>query len=178
MARRVDHPERPCPTCHIEFKPRKVTQRFCGIECNDSRSAQATHRWQMKNKHAASNARHLRVQRLYGNPESVGVSERDWKRLVARYRGCCAYCGERPDEVTMDHVVPAARGGRHSIGNVLPACGSCNGSKWALFLIEFRVRREQPGQRPRRPAAILTHRRLRWLAGPFTQLALDLDLAA
>lgn len=140
-ARIVDHSERACPTCGQKYKPKKVNQRFCSIDCNVTPDARKQHRWRIRNRHVLSNQRHLRRERLYGNPESVGVSERDWERLVVRYHGRCAYCGVRPDELTMDHVIPAARGGRHSIGNILPACRSCNGGKHALLLIEFKVRR-------------------------------------
>lgn len=70
---------------------------------------------------------------------SPGVTERDWKRLVARYGGCCAYCGT-PGGTSVDHVVPLSRGGRHSIGNVLPACKPCNSSKGNRLLIDWRTR--------------------------------------
>ena len=52
-----------------------------------------------------------------------------WQRRVQR--GVCAYCG-RPvgaPALTMDHVVPVARGGRSSKGNVVPACKDCNNRK-------------------------------------------------
>lgn len=68
------------------------------------------------------------------------VSLRDWQRLVRRYRGCCAYCGAVADPVCMDHVIPLAKGGRHTIGNVLPACGYCNSTKHALLLVVWRIR--------------------------------------
>lgn len=74
------------------------------------------------------------------NPGSVGIAERDWQRLVARYLGRCAYCGDRPDALHMDHVIPLKRGGRHAIGNVLPACPPCNLSKSARLLVEWRRR--------------------------------------
>lgn len=60
--------------------------------------------------------------------ESVGVSERDWMRLIGRYDHRCAYCHERRP-LTKDHIIPVSRGGRHAIGNILPACQSCNSSK-------------------------------------------------
>lgn len=41
----------------------------------------------------------------------------------------------------MDHVIPLARGGRHGIGNVLPACQPCNSSKGARLLAEWNVSR-------------------------------------
>lgn len=70
--------------------------------------------------------------------DGPGVSTRDWCRMLARFRWCCAYCGERRADLQMEHVVPLARGGRHSIGNVLPACPPCNRSKWSRLLVEWR----------------------------------------
>jgi len=45
--------------------------------------------------------------------------------------GACYYCGKsfRPQELTMDHIVPIARGGKSSRGNVVPACKACNTNK-------------------------------------------------
>lgn len=45
--------------------------------------------------------------------------------------GVCHYCGKKvgPDALTMDHVVPVARGGTSTKGNVVPACDACNKSK-------------------------------------------------
>lgn len=64
------------------------------------------------------------------------VTDRDWRRLCARYRNRCAYC-ESDAPLTMDHVIPLVRGGRHAIGNLIPACGSCNSSKNSRLLIEW-----------------------------------------
>jgi 5-methylcytosine-specific restriction protein A len=52
-----------------------------------------------------------------------------WQRRVQR--GACAYCGRKvpPRELTMDHVVPIARGGRSTKGNVVAACKECNNRK-------------------------------------------------
>ena len=52
-----------------------------------------------------------------------------WQRRIQR--GVCAYCGSAfaPAELTMDHVVPVARGGRSTRGNVVPACKECNNRK-------------------------------------------------
>lgn len=82
-----------------------------------------------------------RRSRKLNNPGSVGVSERDWLRLVNRYQSCCAYCGRKPDSIELDHVIPLSKGGRHAIGNVLPACTSCNRSKNARLLADWRFRR-------------------------------------
>ena len=67
-----------------------------------------------------------------------------WKRKCAR--GTCFYCGHRvaARELTMDHIVPLARGGRTTKGNVAPACKTCNTKKkqllpmeWEAYLAQF-----------------------------------------
>jgi 5-methylcytosine-specific restriction enzyme A len=63
-----------------------------------------------------------------------------WKRKLSR--GTCAYCGQRfaPRELTMDHVVPVARGGRSVRGNVAPSCKPCNNAKKLLTPAEQLLR--------------------------------------
>lgn len=45
----------------------------------------------------------------------------------------CAYCTQlmHPRDKTLDHVVPVAKGGKHSITNAVIACRSCNSRKGA-----------------------------------------------
>jgi len=42
---------------------------------------------------------------------------------------CCAYCGAADRPLQKDCVLPLSRGGRYTLENVVPACGSCNASK-------------------------------------------------
>jgi 5-methylcytosine-specific restriction endonuclease McrA len=57
--------------------------------------------------------------------------------LMARLvREPCAYCGSTTN-VTIDHVIPLSRGGKHEADNLAPACLSCNCSKCALLLDEW-----------------------------------------
>ncbi len=60
-----------------------------------------------------------------------------WKRRCAK--GACHYCGRATpaNELTMDHVVPLARGGRTTKGNVVPACKRCNNHKKQLLPMEW-----------------------------------------
>lgn len=51
--------------------------------------------------------------------------------------GCCVYCGDAESPLTADHVIPPSRGGDDSIGNLVPACYSCNGAKGAETGVEF-----------------------------------------
>jgi 5-methylcytosine-specific restriction endonuclease McrA len=40
----------------------------------------------------------------------------------------CAYCGCTGD-LQIEHVIPISKGGEHHLGNIVPACQSCNSSK-------------------------------------------------
>lgn len=90
---------------------------------------------------AASPERH-RLYQAKRRASAAGewtVTERDINRLLARHDHRCAYCGTRPEKLHLDHVIPLKRGGRHSIGNLLPACQPCNSSKSARLLYPWRV---------------------------------------
>jgi len=52
-------------------------------------------------------------------------------RLFARDRNVCAYCGGQfvEADLTVEHIVPVSRGGRHEWTNVVTACRSCNTRK-------------------------------------------------
>jgi hypothetical protein len=52
-------------------------------------------------------------------------------RLFVRDRHICAYCGGHFAELdlTVEHILPVSRGGRHEWTNVVTACRSCNTRK-------------------------------------------------
>lgn len=59
--------------------------------------------------------------------------------LFARDGYRCVYCGEvfPAEALSVDHVQPRIRGGDHSGGNVVTACGGCNTRKGHRRLAEF-----------------------------------------
>ena len=59
-----------------------------------------------------------------------------WRNQLAA--GICHYCGGHfpPEELTMDHIVPVARGGRSTRGNIVCACKNCNNAKRCLTPVE------------------------------------------
>jgi len=60
-----------------------------------------------------------------------------WKRKKAE--GVCYYCKQKfkPNELTMDHIVPIVRGGKTAKGNVVPCCKECNNKKKYMLPIEW-----------------------------------------
>jgi 5-methylcytosine-specific restriction endonuclease McrA len=49
--------------------------------------------------------------------------------IIDEFNSRCCYCGAKNDALTIDHVVPVAKGGTNAIRNLAPACGRCNGRK-------------------------------------------------
>jgi len=69
----------------------------------------------------------------------------DWtreqfKELCEQVDYHCAYCLNKFDKLTPDHIIPLARGGSNDISNIIPACGSCNYSKQAKTPLEYLTR--------------------------------------
>ena len=60
-----------------------------------------------------------------------------WKRK--RSSGICHYCNNNflPKELTMDHIIPLARGGKTQKFNLVPCCKECNTKKKQLLPSEW-----------------------------------------
>ena len=75
------------------------------------------------------------------------IAAKDLISLTNRFGNRCAYCRtvfSVENKLEFDHVVPLSRGGRHSIGNLLPACLLCNRNKSYKFVMEWRLRKFVP----------------------------------
>lgn len=64
------------------------------------------------------------------------VSAADIIALLKLAKGKCYYCGQK-QKLTIDHIIPLARGGTHEKCNLVAACGPCNSSKGARDPIKF-----------------------------------------
>ena len=60
-----------------------------------------------------------------------------WQNKISR--GECYYCSSKcaPQALTMDHIVPIARGGKSVKGNLVPSCKECNTKKKILLPLEW-----------------------------------------
>lgn len=86
-----------------------------------------------KLKHAANQ---MRRRAKLANNGIFFITTKELRRLTQQP---CFYCGG--EAATLDHVIPIAKGGRHSIGNLVAACKSCNSSKKDKFLITYKYQK-------------------------------------
>jgi 5-methylcytosine-specific restriction endonuclease McrA len=56
------------------------------------------------------------------------LNDAQWSALKAAWGGC-AYCGASGTPLQKDCVLALSRGGRYTLGNIVPVCRSCNASK-------------------------------------------------
>jgi 5-methylcytosine-specific restriction endonuclease McrA len=89
--------------------------------------------WRRENPDKTRKQKHDRRVRELG-ARSYLVTSKDISRLL--YSNCI-YCGS-PESIQIDHVFPLARGGTHSIGNLAPACRTCNVRKSSKFVMEWK----------------------------------------
>jgi 5-methylcytosine-specific restriction endonuclease McrA len=70
----------------------------------------------------------------------------DWSAITRavfeRDEYSCTYCGDIPDVLHCDHVVPLSRGGSSHMENLTTACGPCNIDKGSKLLSEWKFYQE------------------------------------
>ena len=71
----------------------------------------------------------------------VGITNYHFDELVEKFGVTkCGYCGcdLHEDNTTIDHMRPKSRGGQDRIANLILCCRSCNATKRAKTVDEFR----------------------------------------
>lgn len=60
-----------------------------------------------------------------------------WRQTLGQ--GVCYHCGQKfkPEELTMDHLIPIARGGKSTKNNCVPSCKPCNTKKGSKTTVEL-----------------------------------------
>jgi 5-methylcytosine-specific restriction endonuclease McrA len=73
------------------------------------------------------NSVHKRMATAKGLPNTF--TNKDWDHAVDYFSHRCVYCGEYTEKLQRDHFIPLSAGGGYTLGNIVPACKSCNISK-------------------------------------------------
>ena len=94
--------------------------------------------------------RYIRIKRSF---DYVPFSRAN---IYARDDHRCQYCGEEhpTSDLTFDHVVPVAHGGRKDWENIVTCCISCNRRKGGRTPHQAGMRLVRPPRRPARAPAI------------------------
>lgn len=99
------------------------------------RARQSSLNWHAKNPDRAAHYEANRRALKRGGGQTK-ISPQEWILKQQEYDFRCAYCFALT-KLTRDHVVPLAKGGKHTIGNIVPACITCNSSKSKTELLEW-----------------------------------------
>jgi 5-methylcytosine-specific restriction endonuclease McrA len=103
---------------------------------NRNKAIKKVQRWKSANPGKLSQQRYRR--RVCIETQLNDLTTEQWNAIKLAYKFRCAYCGDRKQRLTMDHVIPVSKGGAHTAANIVPACQSCNSSKNArLPLVEY-----------------------------------------
>lgn len=70
------------------------------------------------------------------------------REVFLRDRYTCQYCGRQARDLTLDHVFPRHRGGRHTWENLVAACKTCNHRKAGRTPAEARMHLARDPYRP------------------------------
>lgn len=73
-------------------------------------------------------ARYARRRKLRMDRVEHDLTDDQWRAIQSAWGGC-AYCSATDEPLQRDCVLALSRGGRYTLDNIAPACGSCNASK-------------------------------------------------
>lgn len=110
------------------YEQRKQTGKHQEYRTSDSWKESKTKYLQSdKSSARLKRARSRRTERIDASGDTLTAYQ--WRRILRAYDGYCAYCDQNDRPLTIDHVIPVARGGSNTKTNVVPSCHSCNSRK-------------------------------------------------
>lgn len=114
--------------------------RFRLYESRRANKGQGSSTYYRKNKSKVINAVNAR------RDKTVRVQTKETAEKVAQLlkEQSCYWCLRclTDKNFTIDHVIPLVRGGRHIADNLVASCRSCNSSKGAKLLSEWKPRKD------------------------------------
>lgn len=57
--------------------------------------------------------------------------------VFSRDNFTCVYCGDKPEDIEIDHILPVSKGGDNSLSNLNSCCPKCNRLKGSKTLEEW-----------------------------------------
>lgn len=93
-------------------------------------------RWAEANPENRQVRNHRRRMKIKNNGR-CDLTAQEWQSRLQEFNFHCAYCHLPFDNLEIEHMIPIAKGGEHTLENVVPACRSCNANKHAKTLVEY-----------------------------------------
>lgn len=134
-----------CHICGIIIQRTSISHIYCQTcapkqSYKSRRSAVKT--WLAKNPGKV--AEYCRRRRSRRRSVAYDITDEHWRRCLEFFDYRCAYC-EKQTKLERDHFIPISKGGSTTKNNIVPACKSCNSSKWSrdpdLWCTEDQIRR-------------------------------------
>jgi hypothetical protein len=152
-----------CITCNGKFKASKFHpyQRTCSKKCSQKaeyekhkpryiaraadwkrknrKKVTKIHRsWRHRNVAKVRMWRRVNMRRRGGRMKSIGdVNSQRFFALCVVQRFRCWWCGKKKS-LGMDHIIPVAKNGIHTMSNIVASCSMCNSIKkdriWPLSI--------------------------------------------
>ena len=117
-------------------------------DSNKEKVASAQKRYHDKPEWRAIAALRHQVTSAIKRAKSLNISNENcitriqWQAVLKRFDYSCCYCGIK-GKMTLEHLEPLTRGGGNFLGNIAPACNTCNRKKWSATLDEFAPEKAQ-----------------------------------
>jgi 5-methylcytosine-specific restriction endonuclease McrA len=121
--------------CYEAKKTEYLAKNKANRDAEDPAVTRARHQaWRDANRHKLRiQSQRRRARRCKGGD----LTADEWLMVLEEFDHQCAYCGVGEVDLQIEHMIPLARGGRHTVTNVVPACGPCNLRKGTKTLLEF-----------------------------------------
>lgn len=139
-----------CPICETEYQVIRKDQKCCSSKCSKKLwkiiNRIKYNEWQRKffkqlrisdperMRFYTKNRRHLLREAsngISGKKFSTVFTLNDWLDIKLKFNLTCPICFKTEPEIklTIDHIYPLSKGGKHSKDNIQPLCHSCNSRK-------------------------------------------------
>lgn len=138
---------RKCPQCGSDFRLVRSDAQYCSARCSvasyDSRNRGAALERAALHKSTYPERHRLKEQRRRAQKAETTVEYFTESDIRALHGDDCGLCGlaidyslrwPEPGSPSVDHVIPLAKGGTHTLGNVVMAHLSCNIRKGSTIL--------------------------------------------
>jgi 5-methylcytosine-specific restriction endonuclease McrA len=95
-------------------------------------------KWNQENKHKKVIYAQRREAHKRKAPSDFTIEQ--WDECMKTFDDKCAYCG-KSKVLEQDHFVPLSKGGEYTKDNIVPACKSCNVSKYNNDFFEWYLKK-------------------------------------